>query len=432
MRSLDISQKNNGISPLVLFQGQRVGSFKVQTPLGRGGEGTIYRGSDEHGNTAAIKILHNMRVSDRFRREVQMVRELAHRNIVTAYEVWEFQGLPFIAMELLEGPDLNQQVKQHGELDWRTTTKYVMQIAHALSHAHQRDLVHRDVKPANIILDGHGGVKLVDLGLASKAPNEDGLHSVFQFVTQEGQLAGTLPFMAPEQAKALMNATQQSDIYSLGASWFYLLTARGRLQGKSFEEQMRNLIINRSFNALDPILLPERLMRIYHKMTAYNIDDRYSDCEQLIGEFSNALVELGEELVLSNDVNVLVVEDSKADMILTLNLVHRANPSVMIHQAASLAEAFPICREKPIDTVLLDLTLPDSTGIDTIVRFREQCKEVPLAVLTGLSEEQASSESLMAGADTFISKEELSARRMERVIFITLSRCGAANRPATL
>ena len=432
LRSLDISQKNNGISPLVLFQGQRVGSFKVQTPLGRGGEGTIYRGSDEHGNTAAIKILHNMRVSDRFRREMQMVRELAHRNIVTAYEVGEFQGLPFIAMELLEGPDLNQQVKQHGELDWRTTTKYVMQIAHALSHAHQRDLVHRDVKPANIILDGHGGVKLVDLGLASKAPNEDGLHSVFQFVTQEGQLAGTLPFMAPEQAKALMNAKQQSDIYSLGASWFYLLTARGRLQGKSFEEQMRNLIINRSFNDLDSILLPERLMRIYRRMTAYNIDDRYSDCEQLIGELSNALVELGEELVLSNDVNVLVVEDSKADMILTLNLVHRANPSVMIHQAASLAEAFPICREKPIDMVLLDLTLPDSTGIDTVVRFREQCKEVPLAVLTGLSEEQASSESLMAGADTFISKEELSARRMERIIFITLSRCGAANRPATL
>ncbi|MDA7878192.1 protein kinase [bacterium] len=173
-----------------------MGRFKSQTPLRRGGEetiyrgtiyrGTIYRGSDEHGNTAAIKILHNMRVSDCFRREIQMVRELAHRNIVTAYELGEVQGKPFIAMELLEGPDLNQQVKQHGELDWRTTTKYVMQIAHALSHAHHHDLIHRDVKHANIIIDRHGGVKLVDLGLASKAPNEDGLHSVFQFVTQDG------------------------------------------------------------------------------------------------------------------------------------------------------------------------------------------------------------------------------------------------------
>lgn len=107
LRSLDISPKNNGISPLVLFQGQRVSSFTVQAPLGRGGEGTIYRGSDEHGNTAAIKILHNMRVSHHFRREMQMVRDLAHRNIVTAYEVGEFQGWPFIAIELLEGRDHN-------------------------------------------------------------------------------------------------------------------------------------------------------------------------------------------------------------------------------------------------------------------------------------------------------------------------------------
>ena len=431
LRSLDLSHKTGGMSPLVLFQGQQIGSFKIEMHLGRGGEGTVYRGTDENGNTAAIKILHNMRVSDRFRREMQMVRELAHRNIVTAYEVGEFQGLPFIAMELLKGPDLNQQVKRHGELDWRTSTKYIMQIAHALSHAHQRELVHRDVKPANIILDGHGGVKLVDLGLASKASQDDGLHSVYQFVTQDGQLAGTLPFMAPEQAKALRHATQQSDIYSLGASWFYMLEARGRLQGGTFEEQMHNLIISRRFNDLDSSSLPERLMTVYQRMIAYNVEDRYEDCEQLIHALSDALVDLGEELVLSNHVNVLIVEDSKADMILTLNLVRRANASVVVHQAASLSEAFPICEQQPIDMVLLDLTLPDSSGVATISRFRERCKEVPLAVLTGLSEDQVGAESLMAGADLFVSKEELTVRRMERIIFVTLSRCDGLVRTAS-
>lgn len=306
-----------------------------------------------------------------------------------------------------------------------------MQIAHALSHAHQRELVHRDVKPANIILDGHGGVKLVDLGLASKASQDDGLHSVYQFVTQDGQLAGTLPFMAPEQAKALRHATQQSDIYSLGASWFYMLEARGRLQGGTFEEQMHNLIISRRFNDLDSSSLPERLMTVYQRMIAYNVEDRYEDCEQLIHALSDALVDLGEELVLSNHVNVLIVEDSKADMILTLNLVRRANASVVVHQAASLSEAFPICEQQPIDMVLLDLTLPDSSGVATISRFRERCKEVPLAVLTGLSEDQVGAESLMAGADLFVSKEELTVRRMERIIFVTLSRCDGLVRTAS-
>ena len=430
LRSLDLSQKDTGSSPLVLFQGQQVGSFKIDVPLGRGGEGTVYRGTDEHGNTAAIKILHNMRVSDRFRREMQMVRELAHRNIATAYEVGEFQGLPFIAMELLEGPDLNEQVKRNGALDWRTSTKYIMQIAHALSHAHQRELVHRDVKPANIIMDGHGGVKLVDLGLASKASHDECLHSVFQFVTQDGQLAGTLPFMAPEQAKALRHATKQSDIYSLGASWFYMLEARGRLQGSTFEEQMHNLIINRNFHELEQEALPEQLMQVYHRMVAYNIEDRYLDCEEAIQHLSDALVDLGEELVLSNRVHVLIVEDSKADMILTLNLVRRANASVVVHQAGSLAEAFAICEQQPIDMVLLDLTLPDSSGIETIFNFRQHCADIPLAVLTGLSEDQARSESLMAGADTFVSKEELTVRRMERLIFITLSRYDAIARSA--
>lgn len=425
LRSLDLGLKNNDFNPLMLFQGQRIGSFKIDTPLGRGGEGTVYRGFDTSGNTAAIKILHNMRVSDRFRREMQMVRELAHRNIVTAYEVGEFQGLPFITMELLEGPDLNQQVKLHGRLDWRTSTKYTMQIAHALSHAHQRELVHRDVKPANIILDGHGGVKLVDLGLASKAPQDEGLHSVFQFVTQEGQLAGTLPFMAPEQAKALRHATQQSDIYSLGASWFFMLEARGRLRGSTFEEQMHNLIINRQFNEIQDDSLPEPLLQVYQRMVAYHVEDRFADCEQLIQALSDALVDSGEELVLSNHVHVLIVEDSKADMILTLNLVRRTNPSVVVHQAASLSEAFSICEQQPIDMVLLDLTLPDSSGIETITTFRKHCKDIPLAILTGLSEQQAQAESLLAGADLFVSKNELTARRMERIIFVTLSRCDA-------
>jgi len=118
-------------------------------------------------------------------------------------------------------------------------------------------------------------------------------------------------------------------------------------------------------------------------------------------------------------------------MILTLNLLRRANASVKIHQAASLSDALAVCKQQHIDMVLLDLTLPDSSGIDTIVNFRTHCKDVPLVVLTGMSEDQAGADSMRAGADMFVSKQELTVRRMERIIFVTLSRCDALVRPAT-
>jgi len=424
LQSLDLSRAGQRGS-VVLFRGQRIGSFIVEAPLGRGGEGTIYHVRDSSGRNAALKILHNMHVSDRFRREMEMVRKLAHRNIVTAYEVGELDGVPFIAMELLQGPDLNQLIKRKGKLDWRTATKYMMQIAQALSHAHRRELVHRDVKPSNMLLDGFGGVKLVDLGLATRSTHDDSGCSVFQFETQEGQLAGTIPYMSPEQGKSLAHANHLSDIYSLGASWFYLLTGSNRLRGTSLGEQFNNLLIYRDFDELESGLLPLPLWRVYERMVAYDPGDRYGSCEELVEALSGALLELGEEIVLSNHVHVLVVEDSRSDLILTMNLLRKSNPSLKMHHAATLAEAFEICGEVPIDMVLLDLHLPDGRGIETIRRFRKAHPSIPVAVLTGACEEEAETEAVSAGADSFLSKDGLTAHRMERTIFVTLSRCRA-------
>ncbi len=115
-----------------LEKGLKIGRFIVDQPLGRGGEGNVYRGEDLGGNPAAIKILHNMRVSDRFRREMHLVRQLAHPNIVTAYEVGEFRGLPFITMELLQGPDLHVLIRDSGPLSWQVSSTYVLQAARAL------------------------------------------------------------------------------------------------------------------------------------------------------------------------------------------------------------------------------------------------------------------------------------------------------------
>ncbi|MGI9470175.1 MAG: serine/threonine protein kinase, partial [Rubripirellula sp.] len=320
LRKLD-GQSVNFEFAASLEQGQRIGSFVVDEALGRGGEGHVYRGRDASGKAGAIKILHNMRVSDRFRREMHMVRQLAHPNIVTAYEVGEFRGLPFITMELLSGPDLHVLVRDSGPLDWQVSAQYVLQAVRALAHAHRRDLVHRDIKPGNLILHGDSTVKLVDLGLAAMSTSAEGMDSVFHFETQDGHLAGTLPFMAPEQARSLANATIQADIYGLGATWFYMLTGRERLRGESFSDQIANLLVRRRFNALRPGTLPEQLERIYQRMVAYNPNDRYDSCELLAEDLESALIDAGETVAMVDGINVLVVEDSRTDMLFTIEML---------------------------------------------------------------------------------------------------------------
>ena len=404
--------------------GVQVGRFIVDEPLGRGGEGNVYRGHDVNGETAAIKILHNMRVSDRFRREMHLVRQMAHPNIVTAYEVGEFRGLPFITMELLHGPDLHVLVRDSGPLTWQVSSRHILQAARALAHAHDRDLVHRDIKPGNLILNGDGVIKLVDLGLASMGGGEGEIDSVFQFETQEGHLAGTLPYMAPEQARSLSHATVQSDVYGLGATWFYLLTGRERLRGKTFSRQFENLLLRRRFNALPARALPEPLRQVYRRMVAYHVRDRYADCGELAVDLESALTAAGESVAAVEDINVLVVEDSRTDMVLTIEMLRRLNPALSIHEARTLKDGLGICRSLDIDLVLLDLSLPDSSGIETVTRFRSVMRSVPLVVLTGMSQEEVGSQCLTAGANTFISKSGLTPHRMERTIFVTLSRCG--------
>ncbi|MEM8670256.1 MAG: protein kinase [Planctomycetota bacterium] len=405
-----------------LTSGTQVGRFIIEEPLGRGGEGNVYRGHDDSGQPGAIKILHNMRVSDRFRREMHVVRQLAHPNIVTAYEVGEFRGLPFITMELLRGPDLYIRVKENGPINWQQATHYILQAARALAHAHQRNLIHRDVKPGNMILNNGESIKLVDFGLAAQGALPSVTNdSVFRYRTEDGHLAGTLPFMAPEQARSLANANVRSDIYGLGATWFYLLTGRERLRGKTFSQQFENLLVRRRFNALSESCMPPELIAIYRRMVAYNSDERFESCEVVCHEMEKALTEAGK-LVIPDEINVLVIEDSRTDMLFTLEMLRRSNSTLNVHQARSLSSGLDVCESLDVGLALLDLTLPDSVGVNTVQRFRSAVPHVPLVVLTGMAEEAVGGDCLAAGADSFVSKHGLTAHRMERTIFVTLSR----------
>ncbi len=414
-----------------LPSGTRVGRFIIEESLGRGGEGNVYRGHDDSGQPGAIKILHNLRVSDRFRREMHLVRQLAHPNIVTAYEVGEFRALPFITMELLAGPDLYALVKRSGPVKWQLATQYILQATRALAHAHKRCLIHRDVKPGNMILDSAESIKLVDFGLAAMGPTTTlATDSVYRYETRDGNLAGTLPFMAPEQARSLANADVRSDVYGLGATWFYLLTGRERLKGHTFSQQFENLLVHRRFNALPDNCMPDPLIEIYRKMVCYEAKERYESCEAVGRDIEAALKESGK-LVIPDRINVLVIEDSQTDMLFTIEMLRRSNSTLIIHQARSLSSGIEACRNLNVGLVLLDLTLPDSSGVNTVKQFLRSVSDVPLVVLTGMTEDNVGEDCLNAGADTFVSKHGLTAHRMERTIFVTLSRHGHARRKST-
>ena len=175
----------------------------------------------------AIKVLPKNRVEDssylgRFHREARAAAALDHRNIVRAYDIDNDGDVHFLVMEYVEGSDLQSVVKEQGPLDYARAADYIRQAAKGLHHAHQAGLIHRDVKPANLLVDPHNVVKLLDLGLARFT--EDQLASLT--VAYDENVLGTADYLAPEQAINSHGVDGRADIYSLGCSFYYLLTGQ--------------------------------------------------------------------------------------------------------------------------------------------------------------------------------------------------------------
>jgi serine/threonine-protein kinase len=213
-----------------LFEGRHRGFFlknyKLLTHLGSGGMSSVYLA--EHvlmQRRVAIKVLPKHRVKDssylaRFHREAQAAASLDHRNIVRAFDVDNDGDIHFLVMEYVEGHDLQTMVKENGPLDYAAAADYVRQAADGLHHAHEAGLIHRDVKPANLLLDRGNVIKVLDLGLARFTDDE----TASLTVTYDENVLGTADYLAPEQARDSHGVDARADIYSMGCSLYYLLT----------------------------------------------------------------------------------------------------------------------------------------------------------------------------------------------------------------
>jgi serine/threonine-protein kinase len=207
------------------------GRYEVEELVGHGGMSSVYKARDalleRH---VALKILHEQYSTDddfveRFKREARSVAQLQHPNIVTVIDRGEEDGRQFIVFEYIEGENLKEHVVRNGRLDVREALEIAVEVARGLAFAHEQGLVHRDVKPQNILLNGDGRAKVTDFGIA-RTVDVDGM-------TQTGTVLGTSNYIAPEQASG-KRVDAHSDVYALGAVLYELLAGEVPFPGESF------------------------------------------------------------------------------------------------------------------------------------------------------------------------------------------------------
>lgn len=265
-----------------------IGNYEILEPLGEGGMGVVYKVRHSFLDTiVALKVIReelaqHSDILKRFLQEAKLGGGLVHPNILRIQDAGEYEGTYFIAMEYFEGKDIASIVKKSGPITWQTLMPLAVQIADALNHAHQNGVIHRDVKPSNILVNLPFTVaKMADFGLA-KAWHNAGAHQL----TSSGQTLGTIQYISPEQLEDSRNVGPQADIFSLGASFYYALAGV-----PPFGEQPIGTVIHNILNNEPPPLpkIPGELMKILSKAMSKNKAHRFSTME----EIKNSLLKLG-------------------------------------------------------------------------------------------------------------------------------------------
>ncbi len=270
----------------------RLGQFELIEAVGVGGMAAVIRARDEHlGRIVALKILPPEMAADpeniaRFNQEARSAARLDHENIARVYFCGEGQGLHFIAFEFVEGIDLRTLLEKNGSLDPGQAVQYMLQVATGLAHAADRGVTHRDIKPSNILITPEGRAKIVDMGLARSTDVHGG-------VTQSGVTLGTFDYISPEQALEPRSADVRSDIYSLGCTFYHLLTGVPPVPDGTAAKKLHHHqnIAPRDPREFNPAI-PDELVGVLGKMMAKAPRDRY----QRPGELIQHLMALAQKL----------------------------------------------------------------------------------------------------------------------------------------
>lgn len=266
------------------------GNYVIMEKIGQGGMGRVYKARHRRmDRVVALKFLpskarQSPEAIGRFDREIRAAARLAHRNIVTSHDADESEGRYFLAMEYIDGSDLLAVVNDGGPLPVETAVDYIVQAAEGLQYAHSQKIIHLDIKPANLLLDKTGTIKILDMGLAriddvisaaETAPAES--------LIQDGKVMGTVDYIPPERSSDPQAVDHRADIYSLGCTLYHLLTGRPPFTGNTILKRIkahRVKPIPSLSKARDDV--PESLDAVFQKMLAKNPDDRYGSMAEVI------------------------------------------------------------------------------------------------------------------------------------------------------
>ncbi|PWT92997.1 MAG: hypothetical protein C5B55_05320 [Blastocatellia bacterium] len=280
-------------SDLALREKKNIGPYQIVRSIGAGGMGHVYLAVDGRlKRRVAVKLLSFYDASEgerlrRFRQEALTASALNHPNILTIYEVGEFEGNNFIVTEFVEGETILNRL-QSGPIPLDTSIEIATQVASALAAAHQAGIVHRDVKPANIMVRPDGLVKVLDFGIAKYAQPDGGEQQVDTLLTNPGSVVGTAAYMSPEQARGYP-VDPRTDIWSLGVVLYEMVTGQRPFQGDTPLDLMSALIERDPPSLIESgVAVPEALETIIFKALSKNRESRY----QTAGEAVNDLKEL--------------------------------------------------------------------------------------------------------------------------------------------
>ena len=277
--------------------GDRLGTFTVERAIGAGGMGAVFLARDDLlDRPVALKVLRKAPEGDsepivRFEREARAAARLDHENIARVYSIGEGLGFLFIAFEYIEGTTIRERVEAlGGPLPVSEAINYAIQIAEALVHASARGVVHRDVKPSNVVITPRGRAKLVDMGLARRFERE----GIDGGLTQTGTTLGSFDYISPEQARDPRDVDVRGDLYSLGCTLFHMLTGRPPFPEGTV---LQKLLQHQEEPPPDPIALnpavPASLSRIVLRLMEKDRDRRYQTPEALARDLVDLAAAIG-------------------------------------------------------------------------------------------------------------------------------------------
>src|SRR6188474_132647 len=265
------------------------GRYRINAELGAGGMSTVYLGFDETlERPVAVKVLHSEISRDpsaleRFRREARTVAQLSHPNVVMVIDAGEDDGHAFIVFEHIKGETLKDRIRRDGKLPVSEAVAYAIEIGRALQAAHERQLVHRDVKPHNVLIDEEGRAKVTDFGIARNLELEA------KHLTGAGKVVGTTDYVSPEQALG-HEVTGQSDIYSLGIVLYEMLTGEVPFKGGN----SMDVAVKHVREGLPDVQkrrpeISAALAGVVERATAKEVANRYSSAEELVKDLEEVL-----------------------------------------------------------------------------------------------------------------------------------------------